>query len=97
MSYRRMMQALCFAALLFTLVFVGCKKAAPPANSGAAATATADSAQSHAIETETVTPQPISAQYSPPERFWSLKIAWQTSVPCMRADWCGFTRGREAS
>ena len=60
MSYRRMMQALCFAALLFTLVFVGCKKAAPPANSGAAATATADSAQSHAIETETVTPQPIS-------------------------------------
>jgi cobalt-zinc-cadmium efflux system membrane fusion protein len=61
MSNRRMIQALCFPTLLFALAFVSCKKAAaPPANSGAPATTTADSAQSHAIETETVTPQPIS-------------------------------------
>lgn len=60
MSYRRIIQALCFPTLLFALVFVGCKKAAaPPANSGVAAT-TMNSAQSHAIETEVVTPQPIS-------------------------------------
>jgi len=63
MSYRRIVQALLIPTVLFAMVCVGCKKAAvPPANSSGApaTTATSDAAQSHAIETEIVTPQPIA-------------------------------------
>lgn len=63
MSHRRMIQVLLIPSVLLVLLFAGCAKApVTPANSSGApaTTATADSAQSHAIETETVTPQPIA-------------------------------------
>jgi membrane fusion protein, heavy metal efflux system len=48
--------------LLIVVVCGGCKKPAAPSNpsSSPANTATSESAQSHAIETETVAPQPIA-------------------------------------
>src|SRR5436853_6740283 len=62
MFFRRNLHALLLAAL-FTVVCSGCKKTtdapASPANGQAAAT-TSDAAASHAIETETVVPQPIA-------------------------------------
>ena len=61
MFNRRITPTLLIPALLMAVVFGGCKKAATPANPASSpATATAESAQSHAIETETVAPQPIA-------------------------------------
>jgi cobalt-zinc-cadmium efflux system membrane fusion protein len=63
MAHRKIIHALFISLQLVALVFVGCKKAAvTPANSSGApaTTASSDSAQSHAIETETITPQPIA-------------------------------------
>jgi cobalt-zinc-cadmium efflux system membrane fusion protein len=63
MFYRKIIHALLIPLLLIVVVYGGCKKAADaPSNpSGQQTTvATSDSAQSHAIETETVTPQPIA-------------------------------------
>ncbi|MFL6216118.1 MAG: efflux RND transporter periplasmic adaptor subunit [Blastocatellia bacterium] len=62
MFFRRNLRAFLLAAL-FTVVCSGCKKTtdapASPASGQAAAT-TSESAASHAIETETVVPQPIA-------------------------------------
>jgi cobalt-zinc-cadmium efflux system membrane fusion protein len=63
MCYRRIVQALPILSLVIAVVCAGCKKAAnPSANTAApsASTSTSDSAQSHAIDTEIVAPQPIA-------------------------------------
>jgi cobalt-zinc-cadmium efflux system membrane fusion protein len=62
MFFRRNLHALLLAAL-FTVVCSGCKKTADaPASpaTGQASATTSESAASHAIETETVVPQPIA-------------------------------------
>src|SRR5205085_9765 len=62
MFFRRNLRTFLLAAL-FTVVCSGCKKTADaPASpaSGQAAATTSESAASHAIETETVVPQPIA-------------------------------------
>jgi len=62
MFSRKVIHALLIPPLLIVVVCEGCKKAAvAPSNaSPQASTATSGSAQSHAIETETVAPQPIA-------------------------------------
>jgi len=63
MSSRRIVQSLLIPSLLMAALCGACRKAAnAPANSAAppAGTTTSDSAQTHAIETEVVAPQPIA-------------------------------------
>jgi membrane fusion protein, heavy metal efflux system len=63
MSSRRLVQSLLIPSLLVAAICGACRKAAnAPANSAAlpAGTTTSDSAQTHAIETEVVAPQPIA-------------------------------------
>jgi cobalt-zinc-cadmium efflux system membrane fusion protein len=63
MFYRRMIKAILIPPILIVAVCGGCKRAPDtPLNSSSAekSATTSDSAQSHAIETETVTPQPIA-------------------------------------
>jgi cobalt-zinc-cadmium efflux system membrane fusion protein len=63
MCFRKTIYSRLIPLLLFAAVFGGCKRAANPAPNPAPAnpsSATSESAQSHAIETETVTPQPIA-------------------------------------
>ena len=63
MVYRRIIHALLIPALLIVVVSQGCNRAAnvPPNSASTQPSAvTSESAQSHAIETETVAPQPIA-------------------------------------
>ncbi len=62
MSNRRIIRLLLIPLLLAVVVSAGCRKASTPSNASSPPTnaATSDSAQSHAIETETVEPQPIA-------------------------------------
>ena len=63
MVYRRIIHALLIPPLLMVVMYQGCKRGADaPSNpsSPQASAATSESAQSHAIETETVAPQPIA-------------------------------------
>jgi cobalt-zinc-cadmium efflux system membrane fusion protein len=63
MSSRRLVQSLLIPSLLVAAICGACRKAAnAPANSAAppAGTTASDSAQTHAIETEVVAPQPIA-------------------------------------
>src|ERR1700681_3832552 len=63
MFSRRIVQSLLIPSLLMAAICGGCRKTAnPPANSATppAGTTTSASAQTHAIETEVVAPQPIA-------------------------------------
>ena len=62
MFYRRIIHAFLIPLILMAAMCGGCKKAAAPATSSASpgSTATPESAQSHAIETETVALSPIA-------------------------------------
>lgn len=62
MFYRRIIHALLIPPLLIAAVCAGCKKAAAPSSpsSPPVSTSTSESAQSHAIETETVALAPIA-------------------------------------
>ena len=62
MFNRRMIRLLLIPLLVVAVVCAGCKKASAPSNASSPQTSatTSDSAQSHAIETETVAPQPIA-------------------------------------
>lgn len=59
MSYPKITPPLLLTSLVIASICGGCKRAAPPANA-TANTATTDSAQTRAIETETVALQPIA-------------------------------------
>jgi cobalt-zinc-cadmium efflux system membrane fusion protein len=59
MSYQKQFPSLLLTSLVIASISGGCKRAAPPA-SATANTATSDSAQTRAIETETVALQPIA-------------------------------------
>jgi cobalt-zinc-cadmium efflux system membrane fusion protein len=63
MFYRRIIQALLIPPLLIVVLYGGCKRAADAPSkpsSPQTSAATSEAAQSHAIETETIAPQPIA-------------------------------------